>query len=101
GAATWQSSIKCLAKGGKLVTCGATKGFDVSIDLRGIFIRQQLIMGSTMGDRGDMFRIMQLVQAGKLKGGVDKVFPFTEVAKAHEYLEASQQFGKVILNFGA
>ena len=100
GAATWQSSIKCLAKGGKLVTCGATKGFDVSIDLRGIFIRQQSILGSTMGDRGDMFRIMQLVQAGKLKGVVDKVFPFTEVAKAHEYLEAGQQFGKVVLSFG-
>jgi NADPH:quinone reductase-like Zn-dependent oxidoreductase len=101
GSATWQSSIKCLAKGGKLVTCGATKGFDVSIDLRGLFIRQQSILGSTMGDRGDMFRIMQLVQAGKLKGVVDKVFPFMEVAKAHEYLETAQQFGKVILNLGA
>ena len=99
GTATWQSSIKCLAKGGKLVTCGATKGFDVSIDLRGIFIRQQSILGSTMGDRGDMFRIMQLVQAGKLKGVVDKVFPYTDVARAHEYLETGQQFGKVILSF--
>ena len=99
GSATWQASMRSLAKGGKLVFCGATTGPEVSIDLRFLYIRQQTIFGSTMGTRGDMFRILQLVEAGKLKGVVDKVFPFTEVAKAHEYLESGHQFGKVILSF--
>ncbi len=99
GAASWQGSMRSLGKGGKLVLCGATTGYDVSVDLRFLYIRQQSILGSTMGDRGDMFRIMQLVQTGKLRGVVDRVFPFTEVAKAHEYLESGQQFGKVVLSF--
>ena len=99
GSASWQASMRSLAKGGKLVFCGATTGPEVSIDLRFLYIRQQSILGSTMGLRSDMFRILQLVEAGKMKGVVDKVFPFTEVAKAHEYLESGQQFGKVILNF--
>lgn len=101
GAASWQASTRSLAKGGKLVTCGATTGPEVSIDLRFLYIRQQSILGSTMGNRGDMFRILQLVQAGKMRGVVDKVFPFTEVAKAHDYLEKGEQFGKVILSFSA
>lgn len=101
GSATWQASMKSLAKGGKLVTCGSTTGPEVSLDLRFLFLRQQSILGSTMGSRGDMFRILQLVQAGKMRGVVDKVFPFAEVAKAHEYLESGQQFGKVILSFSA
>jgi NADPH:quinone reductase-like Zn-dependent oxidoreductase len=99
GSATWQSSMRSLAKGGKLVVCGSTTGFEVTFDLRFLFIRQQSILGSTMGTRGDMSRILQLVEAGKMKGVVDRVFPFTAVAKAHEYLESGQQFGKVILSF--
>ncbi len=99
GSATWKSSMRSLAQGGKLVVCGSTTGFEVTFDLRFLFIRQQSILGSTMGTRGDMSRILQLVEAGKMKGVVDKVFPFTEVAKAHEYLESGQQFGKVILDF--
>jgi len=49
---------------------------------------------------GDLFRIMQMVEAGKLRGVVDKVFPFTEVAAAHQHLESGQHFGKVVLSFG-
>ena len=99
GSATWESSMRSLAKGGKLTLCGSTTGFHVSFDLRFLFIRQQSILGTTMGTRSDIFRILQLVEAGKMKGVVDRVFPFTEVAKAHEYLESGQQFGKVILSF--
>lgn len=99
GSATWQASLRCLGKGSKLVFCGTTTGPEVSLDLRFLYIRQQSILGSTMGTRGDMFQVMRLVEAGKLRGVVDKLFPFTEVAQAHEYLESGQQFGKVILNF--
>jgi NADPH:quinone reductase-like Zn-dependent oxidoreductase len=101
GAASWPSSMKSLAKGGKLVLCGHTTGHEVTFDLRFLYIRQQSILGSTMGNRSDMYRILQLAKEGKLKGVVDKVFPFTEVAKAHEHLESGQHFGKVVLNFGA
>ena len=99
GQATWASSMRSLAKGGRLVTCGATTGPEVKIDLRFLFLKQQSILGSTMGSRGDMLRILDHVQAGKLRGVVDKVFPFTEVAAAHQYLESGRQFGKVVLKF--
>ncbi len=99
GAATWQASLRCLAKGGRLILCGATTGPEVKMDLRFLFLRQQSILGSTMGSRGDLFRILQLVEAGKLRGVVDKVFPFTDVAQAHQHLESGQQFGKVVLSF--
>ncbi|MBI4459142.1 MAG: zinc-binding dehydrogenase [Acidobacteria bacterium] len=98
GAATWQSSLRSLAKGGKVIVCGATTGYEVNVDLRFLFLRQQSILGSTMGRRGDLFKILQLVEAGKLRGVVDKVFPFTQVAQAHEYLEGGKQFGKVVLD---
>ncbi len=101
GNATWAASTRSMVKGGKLVLCGATAGVEVSIDLRFLFIRQQSVLGSTMGSRGDMFRILKLVEMGKLRGVVDHVFPFTDIGKAHEYLEAGQQFGKVIVSFGS
>jgi NADPH:quinone reductase-like Zn-dependent oxidoreductase len=103
GVATWAGSMRSLAKGGRLVLCGSTTGFEVKMDLRFLFIRQQSILGSTMGTRGDMLRIMQFVgpqtATGKLRGVVDKVFPYTEVAAAHQHLESGQQFGKVVLSF--
>ncbi len=101
GAATWQASLRCLGKGGTLILCGATTGPEVKMDLRFLFIRQQSILGSTMGSSGDLFRIMDMVEAGKLRGVVDKVFPFTEVAAAHQHLESCQHFGKVVLSFSA
>lgn len=99
GSATWQASLRSLGKGGRLVFCGATTGPEVKMDLRFLYIRQQAILGSTMGTRGDLLRVMQLVEAGKLRGVADKVFPFTEVAPAHEFLESGQHFGKVVLSF--
>ena len=67
------------------------------MDLRFLYIRQQSILGSTTGSRGDLYRILQLVEAGKLHGVVDRVFPFPEVAQAHQYLESGRHFGKVVL----
>jgi NADPH:quinone reductase-like Zn-dependent oxidoreductase len=101
GAATWPASLRCLSKGGRLILCGATTGPDVQMDLRFLFIRQQSILGSTMGSSGDLYRILQMVEAGKLRGVVDRVFPFTEVAAAHQHLESGRHFGKVVLSFSA
>ncbi|RMH72646.1 MAG: alcohol dehydrogenase [Gemmatimonadetes bacterium] len=97
GQATWNQSLKCLAKGGKLVTCGATTGYDVKIDLRFLFFKQHQILGSTMGSRGDLHQIIKLVEHGHFKGIVDRIFPFDQVANAHQYVEDKHHFGKVVL----
>lgn len=99
GAATWQASMRSLAKGGQLILCGSTTGHEVSMDLRFLFIRQQSIVGSTMGGRGNLLHVLKHVQSRKLRGVVDKVFPYAEVARAHEHLESGHQFGKVVLSF--
>ena len=97
GKATWQESLKSLAKCGKIVTCGATTGADVSINLNHLFYKHQQIIGSTMATRGELFEIMNFVRQKKLKPVIDKEFPIQEIAEAHKYVESGKQFGKVIL----
>ena len=97
GTATWEESIASLTPGGRLVTCGATTGFDAKIDLRFLFTRQLSLLGSYMGAKSELQTVMKLVAAGKLKPVVDRIFPLAETAAAHAYLESSSQFGKVVL----
>ncbi|HTS38173.1 MAG TPA: zinc-binding dehydrogenase [Candidatus Solibacter sp.] len=101
GAATWDESMKSLKTGGTLVTCGATTGPSVGIDLRHLFARQLRLFGSYMGTMGELHEVLTHVYAGRLKPIVDRVFPLSEVRAAHEYLENSQMFGKVVLNLGS
>jgi NADPH:quinone reductase-like Zn-dependent oxidoreductase len=98
GTATWNESLKALKPGGTLVTCGATTGFDAHIDLRFLFSRQLALLGSYMGTMGELREVLQHVFAGRLKPVVDSTFPLREIRAAHEYLEKSQMFGKVVLN---
>ena len=98
GAATWEESTKCLKTAGTLVTCGATTGPNVGIDLRHLFARQMRILGSYMGTMGELHEVLGHVFAGRLKPVVDRSFPLSEIRSAHEYLEKSQMFGKVIVN---
>lgn len=98
GMATWNDSIASLATAGRLVTCGATTGFDAQIDLRVLFARQISLLGSYMGVKSELVTVMKLVAAGKLKPIVDRVFPLAQCADAHRYLEAGEQFGKVVLS---
>jgi NADPH:quinone reductase-like Zn-dependent oxidoreductase len=97
GTATWDESIASLAPSGRLVTCGATTGYDAKIDLRFLFSRQLSLLGSYMGTKSELQTVMKLVAAGRLKPVVDRVFPLAEAAAAHAYLESSSQFGKVVL----
>lgn len=99
GAATWERSLRSLARGGKLVFCGATSGPTVSFDLRFVFFKQQSIIGSTMGSRADLLRVLELVSQGRLRAVVDRVFGAEQVREAHEYLENGRQFGKVIVRW--
>jgi len=97
GTATWDDSLASLAAGGRLVTCGATTGYDAKVDLRFLFSRQLSLLGSYMGTKSELQTVMKLVAAGKLKPIVDRIFPLAEAAAAHSYLESSSQFGKVVL----
>ncbi len=97
GIATWDQSVRALRFEGRLVTCGATTGYDARIDLRVLFWKQLELLGSTMGGMGDFLAALDAVASGKLRAVVDRTFPMAETRAAHEYLEARQQFGKVVL----
>ncbi|MGH9734601.1 MAG: zinc-binding dehydrogenase [Candidatus Acidiferrales bacterium] len=97
GEATWEKSIRSLAVGGRLVTCGATTGFEGKIDIRYLFSRQISILGSYMGTKAELLSVMELVQRKAVKPVLDKVFPLTEAAEAHGRLEKGEQFGKIVL----
>jgi NADPH:quinone reductase-like Zn-dependent oxidoreductase len=98
GTATWDDSFASLAPGGRLVTCGATTGYDAKVDLRFLFSRQLSLLGSYMGTKSELHSVMRLVASGRFKATVDRVFPLAEAAAAHAYLESSSQFGKVVLS---
>ena len=98
GAATWEESLKSLKPAGKLVTCGATSGPAAAIDLRFLYSRQLSLQGSYMGTMGDLREVLGHVFAGHLKPIVDRIFPLSEARAAHEYMEKSQMFGKIVLN---
>jgi len=97
GTATWDDSFASLAPGGRLVTCGATTGYDAKVDLRFLFSRQLSLLGSYMGTKSEIHSVMRLVASGRLKPILDRVFPLAEAADAHAYLESGSQFGKVVL----
>jgi NADPH:quinone reductase-like Zn-dependent oxidoreductase len=98
GAATWEESVKSLKSGGTLVTCGATTGPNVGVDLRHLFARQLRLLGSYMGTMGELYEVLRHVFAGRLKPVVDRTFPLSETRAAHEHMEKSQMFGKIVLN---
>jgi NADPH:quinone reductase-like Zn-dependent oxidoreductase len=98
GAATWDESFKSLKPGGTLVTCGATTGPNVGIDLRFLFSRQLNLLGSYMGTMGELHEVLGHVFAGRLKPVVDRVFLLRELRAAHEHLEKSAMFGKIVVN---
>ena len=98
GAATWEESMKCLKPAGTLVTCGATTGPNASFDLRFLYSRQLSLLGSYMGTMGELYEVLGHIFARRLKPVVDRTFGLPEIRVAHEYLEKSQMFGKVILN---
>ena len=98
GAATWEESMKCLKPAGTVVTCGATTGANVNMELRFVYSRQLSVLGSYMGTMGELHEVLQHVFAGRLKAVVDRAFPLQEIRAAHEHMEKSQMFGKIVLN---
>jgi NADPH:quinone reductase-like Zn-dependent oxidoreductase len=90
-------SVVATASGGRIVTCGATTGYEPTIDLRHVFFRQIEILGSTMGSKGSLFVILEHVKAGRLKPVVDRVLSLWEAADGHRALEERAAFGKIVL----
>ena len=98
GEATWGESTKSLKPGGAIVTCGNTTGPNVTVDLRFLFSRQLSFLGSYMGTMGELHEVLKHIFSGKLKPVVDKAFPLKDARAAHERMEKSQMFGKIVLN---
>jgi NADPH:quinone reductase-like Zn-dependent oxidoreductase len=90
-------SVLAAARGGRVVTCGATAGFEAKVDLRHVFFRQVEILGSTMGSKATLFPILEHVRAGRLRPVVDRVLPLWDAREAHRVLESRETFGKVVL----
>jgi 2-desacetyl-2-hydroxyethyl bacteriochlorophyllide A dehydrogenase len=97
GAENFEKSVRALAKGGRLVTCGATTGPMATIDLRVLFFKSLSLLGSTMGSLGDLTAGMQHVDEGRIRPVVDLVFSMADLPAAHERLEARAAFGKVVV----
>jgi NADPH:quinone reductase-like Zn-dependent oxidoreductase len=97
GAETWPGSIAALKTGGRLVTCGATSGFDARTDIRQVFYRHLNILGSFMGAKAELLEAMRFVESGKIRAVVDQTLPLAEARRAHELMENRAQFGKLVL----
>lgn len=97
GAATWERSLRMLARRGRLVTCGATTGPKVEVDVRRLFWYQWNIMGSTMGSAEDFRQIVAQLGQGRLRPVIDSSFPLERGAQALERLGRAEQFGKIVL----
>ena len=97
GEATWERSLRALAKDGRLVTYGATSGPKPPTDVRLVFWRQLRIIGTTMGNHHEFTRVMELVWQRKLRPVIDRVFPLQEAAEAQRRMEAREHLGKIVL----
>jgi NADPH:quinone reductase-like Zn-dependent oxidoreductase len=97
GEATWAKSVRSLARGGRLVTCGATTGTNGAVNLQALFAKQLTIRGSYMGTKGELLRVARFFFEGRLKPAIDRTFPLEQAALAQRRLEESEQFGKIVL----
>ena len=97
GQATWEKSMRSMAPAGRLVNCGVTSGGRAEIDIRYIFVRQFSLIGSYMGGRGELLKVLSFFEDGSLKPVVDSVFPLMEAAAAQARMEKSEHFGKIVL----
>jgi NADPH:quinone reductase-like Zn-dependent oxidoreductase len=97
GKATWKRSLESLARGGTYVNCGVTSGSTSEINLAYVFRKQLKIFGSYMGSKGELLKAFSFYKEGKLKPIIDSVFNLKDAGKAHERMEKSRHFGKIVL----
>ena len=97
GGNTWVPSLKCLRKGGRMMTCGATAGFDPQTDIRYIWTFELQVLGSNSWEREDLEQLMQYIQNDRMHPVIDRSFPLTESREALRLLEDREVFGKVVV----
>jgi NADPH:quinone reductase-like Zn-dependent oxidoreductase len=97
GGESWVKSLAALARGGRLVTCGATAGANPQTDIRRIFWNHLKIFGSTLGSREEFRQLLAFMQISKVRPIVDQIFSLKDVAAAQRRLEEGKQFGKIVL----
>lgn len=97
GKDTWEKSLKSLVSGGRLLTCGATTGWDAVTDLRHVFYRQLEIIGSTMGSRNDLMIPLDLILQGRMRPVVGACYDLADIADAHRDMENRTVLGKSII----
>lgn len=100
GKATWGDSLKCCRRGGKILTCGATTGPNPEEEIRLIFWKQLSILGSTMGSKEDIRRMLAFVAHHRITPIIDQVFPLQEGEKGYRRMEEGKQFGKIVFTHG-
>jgi NADPH:quinone reductase-like Zn-dependent oxidoreductase len=100
GEKTWEKSLRAMRPGGRLVTCGATTGPIVQLDIRKLFWFQWSLLGSTMGTPKEFADMMAVANSGKLTPVVDSIVPLSEGKKAYERLAGGQHLGKVVIEVG-
>jgi NADPH:quinone reductase-like Zn-dependent oxidoreductase len=88
--------LRCLSRGGRLVTCGATTGI-IEEDLRHIFFRQLEVIGSTMGSRNELMAPLNLILAGRMRPVVGEVYALKDTAQAHRAMEERRAMGKIVI----
>jgi NADPH:quinone reductase-like Zn-dependent oxidoreductase len=98
GAATWDESLRSLCRGGRLVTCGATSGPQVGLDLRRLFWHHWSLLGSTMGNAAEYAEVVRRLGQGELRPVVDRVFAIARAREAYERLQKGEQLGKVVVD---
>jgi NADPH:quinone reductase-like Zn-dependent oxidoreductase len=97
GEETWDRSIRSLARGGRLVTCGATSGYEGKTDIRYVFFKGLSILGSTMGSRSELLRIAEFMAGGRLRPVIDRILPLDRIAEGHRAMAERSLFGKIVL----
>jgi alcohol dehydrogenase len=97
GGGTWLDSMRCMSVGARLVTCGATAGFDEQIDIRYLWTYEHNLIGSNGWRRSDISSMLEYSATGKLEPIVDKIMPLKEVHKAEKLMEDREVFGKIVL----
>jgi NADPH:quinone reductase-like Zn-dependent oxidoreductase len=100
GERTWQSSLQAVARGGRIVTCGATTGPNPKEEIRLIFWKQISILGSTMSNDHEFRDLLACVSEGRLTPRIDRTYPLSRAREAYQRLEEGSQHGKIVLVVG-
>ena len=97
GEKTWMTSLQCVRKGGRIVTCGATTGPNPKEEIRLVYWKQISILGSTMANDAEFRALLSAVSVRALRPRIDRVYPLEKAKEAYERLEEGRQFGKIVL----